>query len=130
MSKRICPCARVNGVRKYSVPKYCLFASTTCQQCLQLAGRVYLWCTVSRNYTQVNVCVHSVYKLCKVFANYAQCLHVCTVSTDYTPVNVYVHSVCKLCTVSTCIQGVYRLYVYTRIHVYVYANMHVYVHIC
>ena len=29
------------------LPKYWHFASTTCRQCLQLAGRVYLWCTVS-----------------------------------------------------------------------------------
>ena len=29
-------------------------------------------------------------------------------------------SVYKLCPVSTCIQGVYRLYVYTRIRLYVY----------
>ena len=29
------------------LPKYWHFASTTCRRCLQLAGRVYLWCTVS-----------------------------------------------------------------------------------
>ena len=32
---------------KAPLPKYWHFASTTCRQCLQLAGRVYLWCTVS-----------------------------------------------------------------------------------
>ena len=64
-----CPCAWVNAVsgpflREGTfgpLPKYCLFASTTCRQCLQLAGRVYLWCTVSTDYTRVNVYVHSVY---------------------------------------------------------------------
>ena len=29
------------------LPKYWHFASTTCRRCLQLAGGVYLWCTVS-----------------------------------------------------------------------------------
>ena len=50
-----CPSARVNaGSGRFlgkgafvPLPKYCLFASTTCRQCLQLAGRVYVWCTVS-----------------------------------------------------------------------------------
>ena len=49
-----------------SLPKYCLFASG---QCLQLAGRVNLWCTVS--------------------TNYAKCLHACTVSTDKIMASVY-----------------------------------------
>ena len=49
------PCVRVNdgsgpfwGKGAFGpLPKYWHFASTTCRQCLQLAGRVYLWCTVS-----------------------------------------------------------------------------------
>ena len=32
------------------LPKYWHFASTTCPRCLQLAGRVYLWCTVSTDH--------------------------------------------------------------------------------
>ena len=77
-----CPCARANAVRGPFC--YCLFAPTTCRQCLQLAGRVYLWCTASTDYTQVNVYVNGVYKLC-------------TGSTDCTHmrrrrVHVYAHT--------------------------------------
>ena len=64
-----------------------------------------MWCTVSTDYTRVNVCVHSA-----VSTNYAWCLHVYTVSTDFTYARVYVE------------------YKYTRIHVYAY--LCVYVHIC
>ena len=78
-----------------------------------------LWCTVSTDYFQVNVNVHSVYKLCKVSTNYAKCLQtmqsvykLCAVSTDYSQVNVNVHSVYKLCKVSTnyaqCLQTIPR----------------------
>ena len=34
---------------------YCVFASTPCPQCLQIAGRFYLRCTVSTDYTWANV---------------------------------------------------------------------------
>ena len=52
------PCVRVNdgagpffwAKRAFGpVPKYWHFASTTCRRCLQSAGRVYLWYTVSTN---------------------------------------------------------------------------------
>ena len=66
-----------------------------CAQCLHV-------CTVSTDWTRVNVYVHSVYKLCTVSTNYAQCLQT-------------MHGVYKPCTVSTCIQGVYRLSVYARL---------------
>ena len=39
------------------LPKYWHFASTTCRQCLQLAGRVYLWCTVSTDPRPPSPCV-------------------------------------------------------------------------
>ena len=38
------------------LPKYWHFASTTCRQRLQLAGRVYLWCTVSTDPRPPGVC--------------------------------------------------------------------------
>ena len=37
--------------------KYWHFACTTCRQCLQLAGRVYLWCTVSTDPRPPSPCV-------------------------------------------------------------------------
>ena len=46
--------------------------------------------TVSTNYPQVNVYVHSVRKLCNVSTNYARRQHVYMVSIDYT----YMHIRC------------------------------------
>ena len=87
-------------------PKYCLFVSTTCRQCLQLADRVYLWCTVSTDYTRVNVYVHSVYKLCTVST------YIHGVYRPYIParIRVYVRIREKVAYTSRI-----------RIHVYVYA---------
>ena len=57
--------------------EYCLFAPTTCRQCLQLARCVDLWCTMSTNYTppdpyaQVNV----VAALCFNIHVYTNSLH-------------------------------------------------------
>ena len=85
------------------LPKYWHFASTTCRQCLQLAGRVYLWCTVSTDprpptpYMRVNVCSGPFWGKGAEYWHFAsttcrQCLqlagHVylwCTVSTDPRP---------------------------------------------
>ena len=41
-------------------------------------------CTVSTDYTQVNVYVHSVCKRCKVSTNYV-------LSTDYTSTHIRIH---------------------------------------
>ena len=109
LARETCPCARVNDVSGPffmeeglgPLPKHCLFVSTTCRQCLQLAGCGYLWCTVSTYYTWANVYVHSVYKLCTTSTNYAQCVHVCTVSTALYSGKPVCHSVYKLCTLST-----------------------------
>ena len=104
----------------------CVYAYTSCMstcgaQCLQYT-----------DYTQVNVYVHSVYKLYRVYRLYSG-KRVCA---QYPQA---MRSVYKLCTVSACIQGVYRLYVYARICVYfaytytrtrVYASRCVYVDIC
>ena len=40
-----------------ALAKYWHFASTTCRRCLQLAGRVYLWCTVSTDPKPPSPCV-------------------------------------------------------------------------
>ena len=40
------------------LPKYCLFASTTCRQCVSLADRVYMW------YTVLPVCVQCLRVYC------------------------------------------------------------------
>ena len=58
------PCVRVNdgsgpfwGKGAFGpLPKYWHFASTTCRQRLQLAGRVYLWCTASTDPRPPGVC--------------------------------------------------------------------------
>ena len=83
---------------------------------------MYLWCTVSTDYTQVDVNVHSVYKLCKVPTNYAQCLQtilgetcMCTVSANHAQCLQTMHSV-------------HRLYVYAHTHtcIRVYARIRTY----
>ena len=59
------PCRRVNdgsgpfwGKGAFGpLPKYWHFSSTTCRQCLQLAGRVYLWCTVCTDPRPPSPCV-------------------------------------------------------------------------
>ena len=49
---------RFVGKRAFGpLPKYWHFASTTCRRCLQLAGRVYLWCTVSTDPRPPTPCV-------------------------------------------------------------------------
>ena len=85
------------------LPKYWHFASTTCRQCLQLAGRVYLWCTVSTDprpptpYMRVNDCSGPFWGKGAEYWHFAsttcrQCLQLagrvylwCTVSTDPRP---------------------------------------------
>ena len=59
------PCARVNAVSGPFCREYRLLAATTRLQCLQSAGRVYVRCTASTDYTWVNGYVHSVYKPCR-----------------------------------------------------------------
>ena len=70
--------------------------------------------SVSTDYTQVNVYVHSVYKKCQMSANYAPC----PLTTYYYILHTYMY---------TRIRRVY-VYVYTRIHVYV--RIRTYLRIC
>ena len=91
------------------LPKCCLSASTTCQQCLQLAGRVYLWCTVSTDYTRVAVSVHSVYKLCTG----STCMH----SVYRLNMYAYTHTRMRI-----------RVHMYTRAHVYAYTCIRAYMY--
>ena len=116
-------------------PEYCLFMSTTCAQCVQHVQVVHHLCTVSTDYTQVNVYVCSVHKLCRVCTNYAQCPRVCTVSTGCTRGNRPVQPFLRwaLCTpilniVSLCLQHVQLSHHlcrvstdYTRVNVYVHS---------
>ena len=66
----------------------CLFSPTRCRQCVQSAGRVYLWCTVSTDWTQVDVCVYSVYKLCIVSTDYTYSVYVVY---RFTRIHVYMY---------------------------------------
>ena len=93
-----CPCARANAVSGLLFREGGLFPNIVSSR-LQHADSAYnqqaasicgaQWGPpVSTDYTQVNVYVHSVYKLCTVSTNYAQCLQT-------------MHSVYKLCAVTT-----------------------------
>ena len=130
-----CPCARVSAVsgpffggRGPSAPSQILSLRVYNMPTVSTISRPRLHvCTVSTDYTRVNVSMHSVYKLCTVSTNYAQCLQT-------------MHSVYKLCTVSTnyaqCLQTMHRVYMYAqclrtiRIRVYeVYTYMRTRAHI-
>ena len=136
LARGTCPCAWVNGVSGpffregglWLPSQIFLFACTACRQCSQFTGCVYLRCTVSTDYTRVDMYVHGVYKLCKVSRKLCKVSRkLCTVQRVY-----------KLCTVSTWRQGDCRLYVHakaspilrihgkmhTRIRAYTYTSAH------
>ena len=86
------------------LPNICLFASTTCRQCLQLAGRVYLCRTVSADHTHV----HSVYKTMHGVYMYTQCQQTVRIRTR---IRASVAS-------TSCIRT--RVSMYTRVYAYKY----------
>ena len=153
--------------------KYWHFASTTCRQCLQLAGRVYLWCTVSTDprpptpYMRVNDCSgpfwgkgafgplpkywHFASTTCRQCLQLAGRVHLwCTVSTDPRPPTPYVrvndgsgpfwgkgafgplpkywHFASTTC--RQCLQLVYSVYMCVCVCIYIYAYIHVCTYIC
>ena len=129
-----CPCARVNAISRpffregsqilslhiYSMPTVSTISrprllvvhsvhriypgKRVCAQCLQTMQTVYKLCTVSTNYTRVNVYVHSVYKPRTVSTNYAQCpqttrIRVCahTFTLHIRRVYVYAYAYTRIC---------------------------------
>ena len=100
------------------LPKYWHFASTTCRQCLQLAGRVYLWCTVSTDPRPPSPSMR-VNDGSGPFPKYADNVYNPTV---YMYVYIlYTVYVCVCVCVCVCIY-IY-IYIHTYIHTYIYIYM-------
>ena len=155
------------------LPKYWHFASTTCRQCLQLAGRVHLWCTVSTDprpptpYMRVNDCSgpfwgkgafgplpkywHFASTTCRQCLQLAGRVYLwCTLSTDprpptpsvrvndgsgpfwgkgaFGPLPKYWHFASTTC--RQCLQLVYSVYMCVCVCIYIYTYIHVYTYIC
>ena len=97
--------------------KYWHFASTTCRQCLQLAGRVYLWCTVSTDprpptpYMRVNDCSGPFWG-----------------KGPFGPLPKYWHFASTTC--RQCLQLVYSVYMCVCVCVYIYIHTYIYTYIC
>ena len=154
------PCVRVNdgsgpfwGKGAFGpLPKYWHFASTTYRQRLQLAGRIYLWCTVSTDPRPPGVCT-------------ALCGRQCLQTTDRNSYDPRVHgrgirvngvAFSVKCAYS-CILGafgprpgttrpprgvlrtprggggkalIYHIYIYVYIYIYIYMYIYTYMYIC
>ena len=99
------------------LPKYWHFASTTCRQCLQLAGRVYLWCTVSTDPRPPTPSVRVNDGSGPFWGKGA-----------FGPLPKYWHFASTTC--RQCLQLVYSVYVCVCVCVYIYTYIHIYTYIC
>ena len=99
------------------LPKYWHFASTTCRQCLQLAGRVYLWCTVSTNPRPPSPSMRVNDGSGPFWGKGA-----------FGPLPKYWHFASTTC--RQCLQLVYSVYMCVCVYIYIYTYIHIYTYIC
>ena len=97
------------------LPNYWHFASTTCRQCLQLAGRVYLWCTVSTDPRPPTPSVRVNDGSGPFWGKGA-----------FGPLPKYWHFASTTC--RQCLQLVYSVYVCVCVCVYIYIHTYIYIY--
>ena len=118
---------RVWGKRAFGpLPKYWHFASTTCQRCLQLAGCVYFWCTVSTDPRPPSPCVRvnnvsgpslGEGGLRRVCMCVCVCVCVCVCTHTHTHTFIYM-----------CIYIYIYIYIYMYMYMYMYVCIHMYIY--
>ena len=95
--------------------KYWHFASTTCRQCLQLAGRVYLWCTVSTDPRPPSPSVRVNDGSGPFWGKGA-----------FGPLPKYWHFASTTC--RQCLQLVYSVYMCVCVYIYIYIHTYIYIY--